>query len=299
MTYHDQNVYYENPEKNRAENWNLASPIATCSLLVERRGDCLVLEFRQKQDDQQQPPPTTFGINNIAGPIFAQAVIDCSVQTSAPSDLVDSESSTTKLPNHPPKQQQQRKIQHWIEGTIDSSRYFTLRISRGDREALIGFGFRERDQAIDLRESLQYYEASMRREYEANTMNNDDSTTSISKFTIPKLADGERIHIRTGKSGDCSKSAKSKSKPSGTLIKSDRPILLLKKPPPSSSETSIDKIASQQSSDLSNGCSVTTTTSVTTAVQSDDTGNEQAILEKEATDNYDDDNWETDFVSAS
>jgi hypothetical protein len=34
-------------------------------------------------------------------------------------------------------------------------------------------------------------------------------------------------------------------------------------------------------------------------VQSDDARNEQAILEKEATDNCDDDDWETDFVSAS
>jgi Protein of unknown function (DUF1681) len=250
-----------------------------------------VLEFRQKQDDhEQQLPPTTFG-KNVASPVFAQAVIDCSVQISSPSGAAN-ELSATQL-----QHQQQRKIQHWIEGTIDSSRYFTLRISNGGREALIGFGFRDRDQAIDLRESLQHYEASMRREYEASTMNSNDNTASTtSKYTIPRLADGERIHIRTGKSGDNIKSTKSKSKTTDSPTKSDRPILL-KKPPPSSSNTSMDEITLQLSNDLSDTCRVTTTTRE--AQQSHDARAKQAVPANEATDNYDDDDWDTEFVSAS
>ena len=245
---------------------------------MERRGDCLVLEFRQIQDDQQQQPPTTFG-QNVAGTVFAQAVIDCSVQQSSSSGVAN-EFSASQLQ----QQQQQRKVQHWIEGTIDSSRYFTLRISNGGREALIGFGFRDRDRAIDLREALQYYEASMRREYEASTLNDNDNT---SKFTIPKLADGERIHVRTGKSNDCNKSVTSKSKKSESPANSNRPILL-KKPPPSSSDTATDEISSQLSNDLSTNCSVTTRMTTTASIPFN-----------EATDNYDDDDWDTEFVSAS
>ena len=262
---------------------------------MERRGDCLVLEFRQKPEDtqHQQPPPATFG-RNISSTIFAQAVIDCSLPLATSSGTAG-EPPTTLL-------QQQRKIQHWIEGTIDSSRYFTLRItSGGGREALIGFGFRDRDQAIDLRESLQHYEASMRREYEASTMNNSDNTAStISKYTIPKLADGERIHVRTGKSSDGNKATKSKSKATDSPTKSDRPILL-KKPPPPNINISTNAIASHQSYDLNNRCDVTTTAAAaTTPSQSDDVNHNLVVLQPEATDNDDDDDdWDTEFVSAS
>lgn len=262
---------------------------------MERRGDCLVLEFRQKPEDthQQQPPPATFG-RNISSTIFAQAVIDCSLPLATSSGTAG-EPPTTLL-------QQQRKIQHWIEGTIDSSRYFTLRItSGGGREALIGFGFRDRDQAIDLRESLQHYEASMRREYEASTMNNSDNTAStISKYTIPKLADGERIHVRTGKSSDGNKATKSKSKATDSPTKSDRPILL-KKPPPPNINISTNAIASHLSYDLNNRCDVTTTAATTTTPsQSDDVNCNLVVLQPEAMDNDDDDDdWDTEFVSAS
>lgn len=255
---------------------------------MERRGDCLVLEFRQKQEVSA---PTTFS-KNVASPIFAQAVIDCSGQISSSSD------TESGSPTFQPLYQQQRKIQHWIEGTIDSSRYFTLRISNGGREALIGFGFRDRDQAIDLRESLQHYEGSLRREYEANTMNRNDNTSTISKYTIPKLADGERIHIWTGKSGDSNKTAKSKQKTTDSPTKSDRPILL-KKPPPSSTSSSINEISSQLSNDLSSRRNVTSTIAATTQ-QPDGTMDKQVAQEHQAADNFDDDDdWDTEFVSAS
>lgn len=287
---------YQTVESNpySAENWNLASPIATCSLLVERRGDCLVLEFRQNPDDirQQQQLPTTFG-SNLNSPIYAQAVIDCSVQTSSSVSETNDSSSTL--------QQQQRKIKHWIDGTIDSSRYFTLRISNGGREALIGFGFRDRDQAIDLRESLQHYEASMRREFEASIMSNNStnsSTATISKYTIPKLADGERIHIRTGKSSDSDQSTKSKSTDNSTKILTGRPILL-KKPPPSASTPSLDDTTSTMEAvdDKNNQCIMITT--ATMAQHGADTKDNPVIRGNEAAAADDDDDWETEFVSAS
>jgi hypothetical protein len=41
------NIYLVVFPTNRAENWNLAAPLATCNLHVERRDDGLVLEFRK------------------------------------------------------------------------------------------------------------------------------------------------------------------------------------------------------------------------------------------------------------
>jgi hypothetical protein len=246
---------------NRAEDWNLAEPLATCNLHVERRDDGLVLEFRKLDD-------TT---NNI----FAQAVIDCSIQQP------QQQSATTDDTTKPPVT---RPIRHWIEGTVDSSRYFTLRIvsTANGREAFIGFGFRDRDQATDLREALQFYEASMRREYEATII----TTTPGSKYTITKLAEGERIHIRTGKEGngggDSTNSSIVKSKKKETSTQS-LPVLL-KKPPPAPAN-------------IGNSFTTSETLSFDGTTQLG-----QPIVHADDTtigDDDGDDDWESDFVSAN
>lgn len=217
-----------------AEDWNLSAPLATCSLLVERQDDQLVLEFRKVMED-----PSSSSSNNDP-PVFAQSVIDCSIK---------------KVDQDPPQ------IRHWIEGTVDSSRYFTLRISSStnNREALIGFGFRDRDQATDLRESLQFYEASMKRDYEATMLK-----SKASEYSIPRLAEGERIHVHTGKDGsnNSSKKKSTNSPKSAVAV----PILL-KKPPPAPEPA------------------VTPSTS------------NHNINEKQ--EENDDDDWEGDFVSAT
>lgn len=114
------------------------------------------------------------------------------------------------------------KLNRWLEQVVDSSRYFSLKIQgAGGREATIGFGFRDRDQAIDLRESLQHYEKSMQRENDAKTL--------ASNFSIPKLKEGEKIHANISggkKSASKEKNKESPGKPSGSVP------LLLKKPPP-------------------------------------------------------------------
>jgi Protein of unknown function (DUF1681) len=206
--------------------------LATCSLLVERRGDQLVLEFLKEADD----PSST----SSSPPVFAQSVIDCSMQQND---------------QDPPQ------IRHWIEGTVDSSRYFTLRIASAanKREALIGFGFRDRDQAVDLRESLQFYEASMKREQEAMLL-----MSKVSEYSIPKLAEGERIHVRTGKE----LTNTSHKKKDNTKSTTPSLPILLKKPPP----------APEQSVVLS-------------------TSNHNSDGAKETNDDVDD--WEGDFVSAT
>jgi hypothetical protein len=141
------------------------------------------------------------------GKLFAQSLVDCSVKEGS---------------DEPPK-----RIQHWLEQVVDSSRYFTLRIVGGQgREATIGFGFRDRDQATDLRESMQHYEKSMRREQEVA-----NQAHSTLQYHIPKLAEGEKIHVKTGK---CDNGSPKTAKKNGESSDGKRKTVpLLKKPPPS------------------------------------------------------------------
>ena len=167
---------------HRAEDWDLAKPLQTCSLLVEQRGEALYLDFMHE------------------GKLFAQSKMDLHGET-------------------------EFKLNRWLEQVVDSSRYFTLKIQgAGGREATIGFGFRDRERATDLRESLQYYEKSMKREEEAKTL--------ASSFNIPKLKEGERIHANVpgGKKSSTTPKEKDdsrKSKSSGAV-----PLLMRKPPPP-------------------------------------------------------------------
>lgn len=168
-------VYKIPPLKNagghRAEDWDLSNPLKTCQLLVERRGDALVLEFTAENT------------------LFCFAQVD-----------------VTKG----------QRVDRWLEQVVDSSRYFSVKIQgAGGREALIGFGFRDREKATDLRECLQQYERSLQREQEASV--------KAPEFHLPTLAKGEKIHV--GKDGKT------------TIVKEEQrktnAVPLLKKKPPS------------------------------------------------------------------
>jgi hypothetical protein len=113
-------------------------------------------------------------------------------------------------------------MQHWLEQVADSSRYYVLKIqSTEGREATIGFGFRDREQGTDLRECLQHYEKSIRREKQA-----ESATSTASTFCVPVLKEGEVLHVDRN-SGKTSISTKKKTARSGA------PMLLKKPPPPS------------------------------------------------------------------
>ena len=117
-------------------------------------------------------------------------------------------------------------MQHWLEQVADSSRYYVLKIKSSEgREATIGFGFRDREQGTDLRECLQHYEKSIRREKQAETA----TATGASTFSVPVLKEGEIIHIDR-MSGKTSISTKKEKSARGGVPK------LLKKPPPPSPE---------------------------------------------------------------
>jgi hypothetical protein len=113
-------------------------------------------------------------------------------------------------------------MQHWLEQVADSSRYYVLKIQSSEgREATIGFGFRDREQGTDLRECLQHYEKSIRREKQA-----ESATATASTFTVPVLKEGEIIHVDR-QSGKTSITKTKKSARGGA------PMLLKKPPPPS------------------------------------------------------------------
>jgi len=116
-----------------------------------------------------------------------------------------------------------------IEAVVDSSRYFVTHISGSDRSrtTLIGFGFRERDVAIDLLGNLQQFQKSIEREQKAKNMKVAE---------IPKLAAGDKIHISFGTSKKKSTivhNNNTNNKPTSSSSSSPKaiPLLLKKKPP--------------------------------------------------------------------
>ncbi len=113
-----------------------------------------------------------------------------------------------------------------VESVMDSSRYFVTQVQSNGRSAYIGFGFRDRDVALDLISNLQQFQRSIQREQQSKNM----------KVTeIPKLAEGETIHISFGKNssgnGSNSTEKKTKSTPKSATGSSGSGPMLLKKPP--------------------------------------------------------------------
>jgi hypothetical protein len=172
--------------------------------VVEQHGDHLYLFFRylQKPDD-----PTSITL-------FAEAKIDVTKKN--------------------PQTNSKFSLEYFVENVVDSSRYFVIRIidEKSGREARIGFGFRDREEATDFRESLNYYVRSVKRKEEAAEVMHhaDDLGSNLS------LQEGEKIHINLGskkKSTIITKDDKEKKKsPDGSTSSPKKTPLLLKKPPP-------------------------------------------------------------------
>lgn len=59
--------------------------------------------------------------------------------------------------------QQHKKLEHYVEAVVDSTRYFVIRVTdeKAGREALIGLGFRDREEAGDFRAALAKYETDV------------------------------------------------------------------------------------------------------------------------------------------
>ena len=111
-----------------ADEWNLRKPLQECSLRIERRGDVLLIVLTFKKEGEK-------GSN-----LFALCKVDL---VGAPEHGMD----------------------HYVKPVADSSRYFAIRVTdeNGGREAVIGLGFREREEAADFSQCLiNYYNAIVR-----------------------------------------------------------------------------------------------------------------------------------------
>lgn len=197
---------------HRADDWNLASPLATCSLVVARRDDDLCINIMAERPKPGAPAGATETY------LFAQSNI--SVDLSNPSHT----------------------IEHWVNLVVDSSRYFAVRIkdSKSGREAFIGVGFRERTDATNFRMSIEDYINSLKREEKAALLqkqfeqssrgyssSGENGDANFEKTSIPKsnlsLKEGEKLHINM---------KSSRANPNRSLPKSKNGMVGLKKPPP-------------------------------------------------------------------
>lgn len=164
-------------------------------------------------------------------------------------DLSSSSASKSKL-----------TMGHWVEAVTDSSRYFVIRISdeKRKKEAHVGIGFRERNDALNFKMSLQDYENTMRKEAmisvsaSANTAedcfvpanessdsadNNGSVVESVSKLS---LKEGEKIHINLKGSSSSVRSSRTKKSSTSNASPSNKPPLLLRKPPPPASSSAVN-----------------------------------------------------------
>jgi len=157
---------------------------------------------------------------------------------------------------------------------MNSSRYFVTHIQNNQgKSALVGFGFRERDVAIDLLGNLQQFQRSIERELRAKSMKVKE---------IPKLGEGEKIHINLGTS------KRKSTKASNVDKKTSCGPLLLKKPPKAAATEG--NISSISDMDLAAKKDVL-------EVPEPESAMEQAAVSSEADDDFGDD-W-NDFQEAT
>ncbi|KAL7554430.1 hypothetical protein ACHAWF_017875 [Thalassiosira exigua] len=212
---------------HRAEDWNLAKPLQTCSLVANRRDNDLCVNIMAERPKPGAPAGATESY------LFAQSVIQVDFSN----------------PSH--------KIEHWVNPVVDSSRYFAVRIkdSRSGREAFIGVGFRERTDATNFRMSIEDYINSLKREERAAELHEQfeqslkvgDADVAEEKLPLPKsslsLKEGEKLHINIK-----SKGGSSAKKPLSPKTKKGSVELIgLKKPPPPPDAAPVSDVSEEES----------------------------------------------------
>jgi Protein of unknown function (DUF1681) len=205
-----------------AETWNLANPIQTCQLIVEEQDSESILRLK----------------------FLRQSAIFCEAVLHVPT-IVSSLASSPKMTVS------QYVLEYWLQPVVDSSRYFVVKIvappGHPNREATIGFGFRDRNDATDLVQTIQHFlrlqsygsnAESLSNTTTSATTKEHQASSSLSRYTVPVLADGEKIHINTTR-------IRKQNPPSPTGPKAPTATgkLLLRKPPspppsPTSASTS-------------------------------------------------------------
>lgn len=105
----------------------MRKPLQQCSLRIERRGDVLLIVFTFQKEGGK------------GSSLFAL----CKIELVGSGNTMD----------------------HYVQPVGDSSRYFAVRVTdeKGGREAVVGLGFREREEAADFSQCLiNYYNAIAR-----------------------------------------------------------------------------------------------------------------------------------------
>lgn len=126
MLYTNTHIHAQNKSQhNSAESWPLTKPLQCVSLRVERRGDVLLLIFTYTHAHEK------------SSKLFALCTVD----------VVNKD----------------QPLEHYVEAVLDSTRYFVVRVTdeKAGREALIGVGFRNREEAGEFRATLAKYEADI------------------------------------------------------------------------------------------------------------------------------------------
>ena len=207
---------------HRAEDWNLAKPLATCSLIVSRLDAALCINIMAERPKANAPPGATESY------LFAQSTIQVGAD------------------DH-------KKLEHWVESVIDSSRYFAVRIrdSKTGREAFIGVGFRERNDATNFRMTMEDYCNALKREEKAQELHRqfeksledqsgegEEDGAEHQSSTLPpamsnlSLKEGEKLHINIKGGGGSKRVTPSASKQTPKKGASSGLIGLRKPPPP-------------------------------------------------------------------
>lgn len=248
---------------HHADDWNLATPLETCALLVIRQDSALLLQLLNHKPKQGGPTGAT------EQHLFAQCKVQLQLDPSPTQGGGNTPSGglSNKTQTHPPTPK--IGMEHWVEAVVDSSRYFVIRISdeRTKREAHIGIGFRERNDAMNFKMSLNEYENAMRKESlaasfqmeedshmsqegdgdtDGNGASNSNETDGLPIVSNLSLKEGEKIHVNI--KGGSKKSNRPPRKTGGGSIGGLKPPpsggLLLRKPPPSA--TGVGAIASSK-----------------------------------------------------
>eukprot|EP00574_Skeletonema_japonicum_P007463 CAMPEP_0201716004 /NCGR_PEP_ID=MMETSP0593-20130828/2078_1 /ASSEMBLY_ACC=CAM_ASM_000672 /TAXON_ID=267983 /ORGANISM="Skeletonema japonicum, Strain CCMP2506" /LENGTH=281 /DNA_ID=CAMNT_0048205677 /DNA_START=59 /DNA_END=904 /DNA_ORIENTATION=- len=198
-----------------AADWNLATPLATCSLIVNRRDDSLCINIMADRPKANAPPGATESY------LFAQSIIQVKSAKSS------------------------HKLEHWVEPVVDSSRYFAMRIrdSRSGREAFIGIGFRERNDATNFRMTMEDYVAALKREEKAQVLHRQFEQSSehqssegdgggeqqpLPAMSNLSLKEGEKIHININGGGGSKRVTPAATK----KVTPKKGLVGLRKPPP-------------------------------------------------------------------
>lgn len=176
---------------HRAEDWKLENPLFTGGLRVYQRGDSLRIIIYRQLPLSLQP------IDDSPYSIFAECPIKI---TNAEMDMV-----------------------RFVDGVIDSSRYFVLRVQdpRSDRSTFIGVGFRERDTAFEFKNCLNDYIRYISRIARAKEMHDSVERTASAESgeqsapspasTKHALKEGEKLKLKIGSQSEREGRDKSKN----------------------------------------------------------------------------------------